>query len=162
MFIFKTIIWGTMFSFITLIAGPWMAVHFDSSFPPINIGNIKYIGIAIMAFAIPFAIYCTAILVIPSSVRPAPYDANGSFAIEGPYKYVRNPFLLSIIISLIGEAILMSRVIMIGYTIIFICCIHFWVVFFEEPTLEERFRNEYKKYKESVPRWIPKRPFPKY
>lgn len=155
MFVFKTVIWGTIFSFVALIAGPWLALQFDSSFPPIDIGAFRHVGTALMMLGIPFAIYCAAILFIPGTSRPAPYDAGGSFTIAGPYRYVRNPFLLGVIITLLGEAILMSRIVMIAYALIFIWCVHFWVIFFEEPALMERFRNEYRDYKEVVPRWIP-------
>jgi len=108
-----------------------------------------------MVAGIPFAIYCAALLFIPGTSRPAPYDAGGSFTIAGPYRYVRNPFLLSIIVTLFGEAILMSRIAMIAYALIFAWCVHFWVIFFEEPALLERFRGEYADYRRQVSRWFP-------
>lgn len=155
MFVFKTIIWGTIFSFIALIAGPWIALQFDTSFPPIDIGALRYVGIALIVTGAPLALYCAAILFIPGAGRPAPYDAGGAFLIDGPYRYVRNPFLLGAIVTLIGETILMSRLVMIIYTFIFIWCVHFWVIFFEEPALHERFKREYDGYRKTVPRWLP-------
>ncbi len=156
MFVFKTIVWGTIFSFLALIAGPWLALQFDTSFPAVDLGGIRYAGIALMAIGIPFSLYCSAILFLPGANRPMPYDTGDDFVIEGPYRYVRNPFLLGIIITLLGETILMSRFAMFAYTFLLVWCVHFWVIFFEEPALLERFEDKYKKYKDAVPRWLPK------
>jgi protein-S-isoprenylcysteine O-methyltransferase Ste14 len=156
MFAFKTIIWGTIFSFIALLIGPWLALQFDSSFPPLDLGIFRYLGILFLAGGVPLAIYCAAILFLPVRNKPRPYDSADAFIIAGPYRYVRNPFMLGILITLIGETLLLSRVAMIAYTLIFAWCLHFWVIFFEEPALTERFQDEYRDYKRSVPRWLPR------
>lgn len=160
MFVFRTIIFGTIFLAAVLVLGPWIALQFDQSFPVIPFGRLKFVGLALMAFGIPIALYCTAVLFIPWKSRPAPYDAGGIFTIAGPYCYVRNPFMLGVVLILWGEALFFSRIVMVVYAMIFTWCIHFWVVFFEEPTLSERFGEEYKTYRSNVPRWLPK--FKKY
>ena len=146
--------------FAVLIAGPWLALQFEASFPRIALGAFRYAGIVLIAVGAPLAIYCTAVLIIPGKSRPAPYVAGGTFTIAGPYRYVRNPFMLGVILTLWGEALLMSNIVMIAYAALFTWCIHFWVVFFEEPALIERLGDEYREYKKAVPRWFPK--FRKY
>ena len=155
MFIFRTIVLGTIFLFIALLAGPWLAMRFDASFPKFNIGDLRYIGAVIFGIGSIFSIYCTSILFIPGKSRPAPYDAGGVFIIGGPYRYVRNPFMLGVIVALWGEAIYMERLAMIIYALMFTWMIHFWVIFFEEPALKERFSDEYDAYRTAVPRWFP-------
>lgn len=155
MFVFRTIILGSIFLVAVLVLGPWVAVQFDQSFPVLTLGKVKFVGIFLMFLGIPLAIYCLAVLFVPGKSRPAPYDAGGIFTIAGPYCYVRNPFMLAVIMTLWGEALLLSRMVMIVYSLIFTWCIHFWVVFYEEPTLSERFGREYKVYLNSVPRWLP-------
>lgn len=155
MFVFRTIVWGTAFLMVALILGPWLALQFDASFPAISLGGLRYAGAAIIAIGAPLAAYCTAVLFIPGKSRPAPYDAGGIFTIAGPYRYVRNPFMLGVILALWGEALFMSRIAMIAYAFIFTWCIHFWVIFFEEPSLQERFGGEYRAYRKAVPRWFP-------
>ena len=49
---------------------------------------------------------------------------------------------------------------MFAYTLIISWVIHFWVLFYEEPSLEESLGQEYRKYRRTVPRWLPK--FKKY
>lgn len=160
MFVFRTIVWWTIFLILALIVGPWIAMQFDSSFPALSLGKFKYAGIALLVVSVPLTLYCCALLFIPGKSRPAPYDAGGVFIIAGPYNYVRNPFMLGVILILWGEALIMSRIAMIGYALIFTWCIHFWVIFFEEPALLERFKNEYRLYRDAVPRWFPQ--FKKY
>jgi protein-S-isoprenylcysteine O-methyltransferase Ste14 len=156
MFIFKTIVWGSIFLLVALLVGPWLALQFDASFPHFHIGPYRYIGIPVFGIGLMLSLYCAAILFIPGRSRPAPYDAGGTFTIAGPYRYVRNPFMLGVIISLWGEAIFMERLAMIIYALILMWVIHFWVIFFEEPALEERFRGEYDRYRKAVPRWLPR------
>lgn len=156
MFIFRTIIWGTIFLIISLIIGPWIALQFDASFPVLTYKWMSSAGIVLLVISIPLVIYCVAVLFLPGASRPAPYDAGGAFTIAGPYYYVRNPFMLGVVLALWGEAFLMLRIVMIAYAFILTWVIHFWVVFFEEPTLTERFGDEYREYKLSVPRWLPK------
>lgn len=155
MFVFRTIIWGTIFLFLALIAGPWIALQFDTSFPALSLGWIRYAGLVLVAVGIPLSLYCAAVLFLPGKGRPAPYDAGGVFIIAGPYCYVRNPFLLGVILTLWGEALFTSRTVMMAYALIFTCSIHFWVIFFEEPALLARFGNEYRTYRDVVPRWWP-------
>lgn len=160
MFVFRTVIWGTIILFLALIAGPWLALQFDTSFPVLALGKVRYAGVALMAMGIPLSLYCAIILFLPGKKRPAPYDAGGVFVISGPYCFVRNPFMLGVILTLWGEALLTSRIVMIAYALIFTWSIHFWVIFFEEPALEQRFGKEYEDYRNQVPRWLPQ--FRKY
>jgi len=155
MFAFKTIIWGTIFSFAALIAGPFIAMQFEQSFPAIDLEIFRYIGIILMAFSIPIAIYCAAIIILPSKNKPRLYHSEELLIISGPYKFVRNPFMLAIMVSVWGESIYMSETAMFAYAFIFSWCLHFWVVFFEEPSLKESFKGDYLNYSEEVPRWIP-------
>lgn len=156
MFVFKTIIWGTLFMIAALIFGPWLALQFGTSFPPIDLGWLSSLGIPLGAVGVCLALYCAAVLFLPGASRPAPYDAGGSFTVAGPYLYVRNPFMLGVVLTLWGEALHMSSIVMIAYAFILTLAIHFWVIFFEEPALVESVGKDYIKYRKSVPRWFPK------
>ncbi len=156
MFVFRAVLWGTLFLLAALIVGPWLAMQFDASFPALSFGGARYAGILLAAIGIPLIIYCGAIIFMPGKTRPAPYDAGGAFTIAGPYRYIRNPFMLGVILILWAEAIFMSRIAMIAYAFILTWVIHFWVIFFEEPALAAAFGKEYAGYKAKVPRWFPK------
>lgn len=87
----------------------------------------------------------------------APWDATQHLVVEGVYRYVRNPMHTGVFSILLGEALLtgsLAIAIMWAITVL----IHlFYIPLSEERGLEERFGEEYRVYKENVPRWIPRR-----
>lgn len=87
----------------------------------------------------------------------APWDATQHLVVEGVYRYVRNPMHTGVFSILLGEALLtgsLAIAIMWAITVL----IHlFYIPLSEEPGLEERFGEEYRLYKQHVPRWIPRR-----
>jgi len=155
MFVFRTIVWGMIFMVVSLIVGPWIAMRFDGSFPVIDAGWLRYLGMVFITVGATMTLYCGAVLLIPGTSKPAPYDAGGTFTVAGPYRYVRNPFMLGVIITMWGEALVMSRIAMFAYALIITWVIHFWVLFYEEPALGEGLGQEYAKYRKAVPRWFP-------
>ena len=65
--------------------------------------------------------------------------------------------ILSLIITLVGEALFFS-----SYGIAALALLNFvlnsiYFVYMEEPELEKRFGEQYREYKKNVPRWIPRR-----
>lgn len=156
MFNFRTIVVGTILMAVVLLAGPWLAVQLENSFPVVTFGGYRYFGILLIAVGVVFAFYCSILLFLPSKRRARPYDADGVFVIAGPYRFVRNPFMLGVILALWGEALLLSSMALIAYAALVSWSIHFWVIFYEEGALMERFGNEYRRYRDSVPRWLPK------
>ncbi len=87
---------------------------------------------------------------------PAPWAPPKHFVVRGPYAFVRNPMILSVIFILLGEAFFL------GSIPIVIWCLLFWIlntvyfIYFEEPGLLKRFGGEYEEYKKHVRRWIPR------
>jgi protein-S-isoprenylcysteine O-methyltransferase Ste14 len=86
----------------------------------------------------------------------APWSPTRKLVIKGLYRYVRNPMILGVLIVLLGEALtLWSKNILIwAACFFFINTIYF--ITSEEPGLEQRFGEEYRKYKKHVSRWIPR------
>jgi protein-S-isoprenylcysteine O-methyltransferase Ste14 len=85
-----------------------------------------------------------------------PWDPTKEFILVSPYTFVRNPMIMSVIIILIGEAILFGS---IGTAVLAVLNFVINTIYFkysEEPGLVERFGNEYKEYMLNVPRWIPR------
>jgi protein-S-isoprenylcysteine O-methyltransferase Ste14 len=83
-----------------------------------------------------------------------PFQTPSTLVIEGPYKFSRNPIYLSVIIMLIGLAILAGSLSILIIAIVFF--IIFWKLFvsWEEKKLEEVFGEEYLEYKKRVRRWL--------
>ncbi len=75
----------------------------------------------------------------------------------GPFAWTRNPIILSHALASLGVALLVASpaavvlVLLLGIPVQFI-------VRSEERSLEARYGDAYRRYREDVPRWVPKRP----
>ncbi len=87
----------------------------------------------------------------------APWDPPRRLVIAGMYAYVRNPMILGVITVVVGEALAVSSLPILGFAIFAFALNTVYFMFSEEPGLEKRFGEEYCEYKRNVPRWIPRR-----
>ena len=91
---------------------------------------------------------------------PAPWDPPLKFVVSGPYRYVRNPMLSAVILMILAEAVALNSLSLVGWAFFFFLLNTVYFVFVEEPGLEKRFGVTYQRYKEAVPRWVPRsRPY---
>lgn len=86
----------------------------------------------------------------------APVDPPKTLVVRGWYPYVRNPMYVGVLLIVLGEALLFESVGLAIYAVVLWLACHLFVVFYEEPTLREKFGAEYEAYLRSVHRWIPK------
>jgi hypothetical protein len=87
---------------------------------------------------------------------PAPIDPPKELVMRGLYRYVRNPMYVGILTLLIGETLFFaSRQLFIYAGVIFLF-FNLFVIFYEEPALRQKFGESYRRYCETVPRWIPR------
>lgn len=87
----------------------------------------------------------------------APWDPTERLVIEGPYAHVRNPMITAVLAVLLGEALIFGSTAIALWAAIFAVINHVFFLAYEEPAVERRFGEEYRRYKEHVPRWIPRR-----
>jgi protein-S-isoprenylcysteine O-methyltransferase Ste14 len=86
----------------------------------------------------------------------APWSPTQKLVVAGPYRYCRNPMITGVFFILLGEAgFFNSENILIWAGLFFIINTIYFIAK-EEPDLEKRFGEEYRIYKEHVPRWIPR------
>jgi len=64
---------------------------------------------------------------------------------------------IGVLFFLIGEAIFFASLLLIFYAVLVFLCFHLFVVIYEEPALKAKFGDSYRRYCDSVPRWIPRR-----
>ena len=89
---------------------------------------------------------------------PAPYDPPRRLVIAGLYRYVRNPQYIGVVLVVLGEAVFFGSLALLAYAAFFAIGYHLFVRFYEEPTLNKLFGEDYTRYCATVPRWMPKRP----
>lgn len=87
---------------------------------------------------------------------PAPIDPPKILVVRGLHRYVRNPMYIGVALVIAGQAWLFHS----PQVAIYLCCVlviaHLFVLFYEEPTLQRQFGEEYERYRARVPRWFPR------
>jgi len=89
----------------------------------------------------------------------APVDPPRHLVVTGLYRHVRNPMYLGVLLVLLGESTLFSSLTLLKYAAGFALIAHLFVLLYEEPALRARFGDSYERYRQSVRRWIPGRPY---
>src|SRR4029079_10146656 len=89
---------------------------------------------------------------------PAIYDPPRELVVAGLYRYVRNPQYVGVVLVILGEALLTGMAVLFGYATLMAVVYHLFVRYYEEPTLGRLFGESYARYREAVPRWLPRRP----
>jgi len=74
----------------------------------------------------------------------------------GPYAMVRNPLYIGNIIIATGLSLLSELIWFAPLVILYFFILYHLVVLYEEEKLSERWGEDFRRYLEEVPRWIPK------
>lgn len=116
------------------------------------------LGLALVVAGAAVALWCVLAFALLGKGTPAPFDAPREFVAAGPYRFVRNPMYLGAAAVLAGAGLLLRSPAAAAVAILFLALAHAFVLLYEEPTLERRFGESYRRYKGRVPRWLPPLP----
>lgn len=108
------------------------------------------LGLALMAWTI-------ALFARRGRGTLAPWDAPTRLVVEGPYRHVRNPMMVGVLLVLLGEATAFRAPLLwawLGGAVVFVPT---FIRLVEERRLARRFGAEYERYRGAVPAWIPRR-----
>ena len=90
---------------------------------------------------------------------PIPGEPNSRrLTVGGPYRYVRNPLYLASVAAVAGQALLLSRPVLLVYAAAFLAISFFLVHWIEDPALARRFGQHFEDYRNQVPGWWPRVP----
>jgi protein-S-isoprenylcysteine O-methyltransferase Ste14 len=87
---------------------------------------------------------------------PAPVAPTERLVIGGLYRYVRNPMYLAVLATIVGQALALGQLELLAYAALLAAAFAAFVHWYEEPTLQRRFGEEYDAYRRAVPAWIPR------
>lgn len=113
-------------------------------------------GIVLLVAGLGLFSWCVGLFARIGQGTLAPWDPTRSLVAVGPYQYVRNPMISGVALILLGQALLWRSGAVGIWAGVFILINHVYFVFLEEPGLEKRFGEEYRRYKARVPRWLPR------
>jgi len=122
----------------------------------LQLGLLLLVGIILIAFGIYIISITVRLFMTKGEGTLAPWSHTSKFVIEGPYAYVRNPMIIGVLIVLLGESLLLHSYGILIWAVLFFFINNMYFIYSEEPGLEKRFGEEYRKYMKNVPRWIPR------
>jgi protein-S-isoprenylcysteine O-methyltransferase Ste14 len=147
---FALLVPGTVLGLIPFILVRYMGEQFD-------LGHIRVLGLIPLVLGIGIIMWCFIDFIRHGRGTPAPYDPPRRLVIGGLYRHVRNPQYIGVVLVVMGEAIFSGSLVLLGYAAFLAICYHLFVRFYEEPTLQRLFGEEYARYCAAIPRWLPKR-----
>jgi protein-S-isoprenylcysteine O-methyltransferase Ste14 len=123
--------------------------------PPLWVIPFAIAGLLI-ATGLALFVWTVALFAGPGKGTLAPWDPTQRLVVAGPYRHVRNPMISSVLSDLLGEAALLGSLPILAWTACFFLLNQLYIPTFEEPGLEQRFGDDYRRYREHVPRWLPR------
>jgi protein-S-isoprenylcysteine O-methyltransferase Ste14 len=126
--------------------------------PHFDFGPASYSGLVPLVTGLSVIAACFIDFVRRGRGTPAPYDPPRQLVITGLNRYARNPQYVGVVLVVVGEALLSGAAVLFGYAAFLAVAYHLVVRYCEEPALGRLFGEEYARYREAVPRWLPRWP----
>ena len=114
------------------------------------------IAYALMAIGLAMLIW-TDFYFRKSRGTPVPVNPPQSLVTGGPYKFVRNPMLMGVYLSMFGLGFAMRSLSLVVVFVPLYALAHTWELkHIEEPELVKRFGGEFLAYRERTPMFVPR------
>lgn len=135
----------------------WLAAGTTFSAQPARPGGLVFwLALAAGAVGLVLKVSTVALFVATGRGTPAPWDPPLNLVVRGPYRYVRNPMISGVVLFLLAESRMLRSWPVAAWMGFFLAVKAIYFPLSEEPGLERRFGNPYRRYKAKVPRWIPR------
>ncbi len=118
--------------------------------------GVRAVGAVLIAAGAAVLLSAFAQFAIQGQGTPAPPAPTEHLVIRGLYRYVRNPMYLAVLAVITGQALLLSRPVLLGYAAAVTAAFAAFVYGYEQPSLTRRYGAEYEAYRRAVPGWWPR------
>ena len=108
-------------------------------------------GGVILAISVGVLLHAFARFAVEGIGTPAPVAPTERLVVGGLYRYVRNPMYLAVVGAIVGQALLLGQLELVGYAALVAAAFVAFVRWYEEPTLHRQFGEEYDAYRRAVP-----------
>jgi len=125
---------------------------------PTNPQGVLFQAIGIIIFIVGLVLFSASLYHFATQGRGtlAPWDPPSKLVVRGPYRFVRNPMISGVLFVLLGEALLLESLPHVVWSAIFLAINLIYIPLLEEPQLELRFGEPYRRYRKGVPRFLPR------
>jgi protein-S-isoprenylcysteine O-methyltransferase Ste14 len=117
---------------------------------------VRVLGGLLIAGGVGVLLHAFGRFVLEGLGTPAPVAPTERLVVGGLYRHVRNPMYVAVAATIIGQALLFGRPVLLAYAALFIAVVAAFVHLYEEPTLMSRYGDEYAAYRRAVPAWLPR------
>jgi protein-S-isoprenylcysteine O-methyltransferase Ste14 len=131
---------------------PWLLTGWDSTGPP---RGLVWLGGALIVAGSAVLLNAFARFVVEGSGTPAPIAPTERLVVGGLYRHVRNPMYVAVATTIVGQALVLGRPALLLYAAVFWLIVAAFVHTYEEPTLSDRYGEQYEAYRRAVPAWRP-------
>lgn len=134
--------------------GPWLITRWRIE--PGHSSLAMFAGALTIAVSGAALVECFLRFALTAQGTPSPIAPTGRLVVTGLYRFVRNPMYVAVLGLIFGQMLLFGAVALLGYGVAIWAAFHLFVVNFEEPRLRLDFPEDYARYFQAVPRWIPR------
>jgi protein-S-isoprenylcysteine O-methyltransferase Ste14 len=157
MVLLKTLIFTVVAPGTLAVYVPYWLLSGRPATLPFQLGPFRYWGLLPIALGALTYLRCALDFAFAGKGTPAPIDPPKELVVRGLYRYVRNPMYVGVLTVLLGEALLFESLALLKYGAVVALGFHLFVLLYEEPVLREKFPESYRRYCQSVGRWLPRR-----
>jgi protein-S-isoprenylcysteine O-methyltransferase Ste14/GNAT superfamily N-acetyltransferase len=147
---------------IAVVLLPYPFTHWQQGTPPWPV-VVRGIGVALIAAGGLVVIWGFVRFAAEGVGVPVPVvePTSRRLTVGGPYRYVRHPLYLAIVVLVTGQGLLLSRPELMIYAAVLLVAFVAFVHWYEDPSLARRFGEQWEAYRQQVPGWWPRvRPRP--
>jgi protein-S-isoprenylcysteine O-methyltransferase Ste14 len=117
---------------------------------------LRVAGVALLAAGVVVLVHAFVRFVVEGAGTPAPVAPTQELVVGGLYRYVRNPMYLAVLAVIVGQALALSRPVLLAYAAAVSAAVVTFVHAYEEPTLARQYGDQYEAYRRTVPAWWPR------
>ena len=141
-----------------IVAGvlPWWITRWQFRPPFFGIASLRVLGMLLIVAGLPPLLDSFARFALQGLGTPAPVLPTRHLVVTGFYRHVRNPMYVGVAAVILGQALLFGSVRLLEYGVAVWLGFDVFVRLYEEPKLTRTFGEEYREFRENVPRWIPR------
>jgi protein-S-isoprenylcysteine O-methyltransferase Ste14 len=132
----------------------WITGGWQGSGPPFA---LQAAGAVLLAAGVGVLAHTIIRFAVEGRGTPFPAAPTEQLVVGGLYRYIRNPMYLAVIATILGQAAILGSTSLVVYAAIVWAVVATFVHLYEEPTLSNRYGDQYDAYRRGVRAWWPRR-----
>ena len=135
---------------------PWLLTRWQPQAPLFDGAASRWLGALLAVTGALVVVECFVRFALKGIGTPAPVAPTRHLVVSGLYRHVRNPMYVGVVLAIVGQALWLGSMAVLGYAAVVFAAFFLFVLLYEEPALRRQFGTEYERYRGQVPRWWPR------